>query len=143
MDIIESFNKIQEEYEKALSSFGRAMLLVNKNNDIIFLNQEARDLLSIDSSNNSLIDQNWASIVEATSFETGGVIDKNIRPSSEAVMAAQTKSQIFFISPTYTPEKTLVTLTATPLLLGGEVAGGIIILKKMEATSSPATPYPA
>jgi transcriptional regulator with PAS, ATPase and Fis domain len=132
MDIIESFNNTREEYEKALSVFGRAMLLVNRANNIVFINQEARDIVSSGEAGDSLIGKKWTDIVEAASFETGGEVKDDVRPSSEAIMAAQTKSQIFFISPTYTTKKTLVTLTATPLILGGEIAGGIIILKLME-----------
>ena len=133
MNTIESFNKIKEEYENGLSNFGGAMLLVDRENNIIFVNQEAKLILS-DDNTNLLIGKKLTSIIEATS--SGEVestaIEENTRPSSEAMMYAKIKTQIFYIEPTYTPEKILVTSTAIPLILRGEVAGAIVIFKKIQ-----------
>ncbi len=128
MDVIETFNKVREEYENALSSFGRAMILIDQNSNIIYANREAKEILSTSDSDDRLTGKKWTSIVETTSLATGGTLDEKDRPSAAALLAAQATSRIFFISPTYTSERTLVALTAVPLILGGEIAGGIIIL---------------
>ena len=132
MNTLESFNKIKEEYEKALSGFGGAMILVDRENNIIFLSQEAKSLL-LDDDKSLLIGKKLTYVIKATSFNegNGAQIDENMRPSSEATMIAETVTQIYYILPINSPEKILVSSTATPILLSGEVAGAIIILKKI------------
>jgi sensor histidine kinase regulating citrate/malate metabolism len=133
MNNFEAFNKIKEEYEKELASFGEATILVDKENKIIFLSQETKSLLLDEGAESLLIGKKLTSVIKATTSQgTSGVpIDENTRPSLEATMVAETVTQIYYLSPINSPEKILVSSTATPIILSGEVAGAIIIFKKM------------
>ena len=109
------------------------MLLVDRENNIIFLNQQAKSLLLNEGDESLLIGKKLTSVIKATSFnEIGGALmDEDIRPSSEATMIAETVTKIYYISPINSPEKMLVSSTATPIILSGEIAGAIIIFKKV------------
>lgn len=54
-----------------------------------------------------------------------------MRPSFVAVMVGEIKSSVLIIKNRESGEPILTNVTATPVLLNGQVAGGIIILKKV------------
>jgi len=103
------------------------MVLVDRENNIIYVNNEAEKQFGL--KQEEVIGKDWTEQTPATNFS--GKVDSTIRPSASAVMVAEVTSSIFIIKSLKDGKPVTVNVTATPILLNGYVAGGIIVLKKI------------
>ncbi len=133
MDLIQKFVKAKEDYEASLKALGEAMILVDKDNKIIYVNKDAEDQFGLTSG--ELIGKDW--IEQSPGESLVGKIDETTRPSAVAVLAGQVKSSIFMLKHKESGESILTNVTATPILLNGYVAGGIVVLKRSDFLNKP------
>lgn len=129
MNHIDNLQKIKEEYEKALLESGNAMVLIDSFNNIVYTNTSFAQEFEV--GQGELKGTVWTTVVKAFEYKEGEEISPESRPSEAAVMSNEITVNTFYISVRDNSELFLVTLTAIPLLLDGEVAGGILVLKPL------------
>lgn len=127
-DLLEKFKSIKGAYEEALKTFGDAMVLVDRENKVLFVNKEASEQFGL--VQGEIAGKDW--VEETPASNLIGEIDPMARPSTAATMTAQVKTSHFIIHMAGSGEKIVATVTATPIILGDNVAGGILVLKKSD-----------
>ena len=127
MNSIENLENIKQKFEEELRNFGSAMVLVDNFNNITYTNSNFSKEFGVEQG--ELIGNSWTTVTKAFEDKEGVEILPEARSSEIAVITNRVSTKTFYLKVRENPKLFLVTLTATPLLLHGEVAGGILILR--------------
>jgi PAS domain S-box-containing protein len=123
----ENLQKIKNEYEAALRDYGNAMVLIDSFNNIVYTNNSFAQAFGV--GQGELKGTVWTTVTKAFEYKEGEEVSPEARPSEAAVFSNEITVDTFYINLRDNPELFLVTLTAIPLLLDAEIAGGILVLK--------------
>ncbi len=127
MNPIENLKKLKQEFEETLPNFGNAMVLVDNFNNITYTNSNF--LRDFEVEQGELIGNSWTTVTKAFEYKEGVEILPEERSSEIAVITNTVSVNTFYLKIRENPKLFLVMVTAIPLLLNGEVAGGILVLK--------------
>ena len=83
-----------------------------------------------------LIGSSWTTVTKAFEYKEGVEMLPEERSSEIAVFTNVVSVNTIYLEVNENPNLFLVTLTAIPILLAGEIAGGILILSPQEISST-------
>ena len=127
MNPFENLERIKQEYESELLTYGDAMVFIDNYNNIMYANSTFSKEFGV--GDGELKGSTWTTVTKAFEYKEGVEIPSDARPSEAAVLTNVITVDKFYLTIRDNPKLFLVTLTAVPFVLNGEVAGGILILK--------------